>query len=570
MIRFFLFFILIFSALYSSSQEVRKDYFRSPLDIPLYLSGNFGELRSNHFHAGLDIKTQGVEGQNIYAVADGYVSRIKISPYGYGNALYIVHPNGFTSVYGHLQKYNETITKRVKDYQYKKEEFEVELFPTPFSMQVKKGDIIAYSGNSGGSDGPHLHFEIRKTANEHPMNPLFFGFDIKDHVKPNIYAVTVYPLNDTSFVSGSTKPRRFICRGANGQYRIPLKSPIKVQGEIGFGIETVDRMSGTSNRYGLHNIQLAHNDRLIFEQQIDEFAFHEGRYINSHVDFKTYRKTSRRVQKSFVEKGNKLRIYKKKEGQISASDGQDHRLNYTVSDLSGNSSSVSFSVQSVDFNVQVNLTSKEEKDITFMPFDQKNTLLRPNLLMSIPKGALYDDVYFEYDKTEGTSKTVSPIYWLHSHYTPMHKYMTVSIRAKNLTQKQKRKALIVSTIDKRSWYAEGGSWNGENISVKTRSLCGYAIALDTIAPRITPINIYNKANMAGKWSITVKITDNLAGIGSYRGTVDCKWVLMAYDAKNDKLSYYFDEQVGKGEHTFRLELTDEVGNKSVYETDFVR
>jgi murein DD-endopeptidase MepM/ murein hydrolase activator NlpD len=175
MTRLFLFTTLTFSSLISFSQEIVTNYFRSPLDIPLFLSGNFGELRSNHFHAGLDIKTQGVEGQNVYAVADGYVSRIKVSPYGYGNAIYVTHPNGFTSVYGHLQKYNDKIRQVVEDYQYKKEEFEVELFPTPFSMQVKKGELIAYSGNSGGSGGPHLHFEIRNTTNEHPTNPLFFG-----------------------------------------------------------------------------------------------------------------------------------------------------------------------------------------------------------------------------------------------------------------------------------------------------------------------------------------------------------------------------------------------------------
>lgn len=568
--RFFFTTLLLISTLTSISQEIVKDYFRSPLDIPLYLSGNFGELRSNHFHAGLDIKTQGVVGQNVYAVADGYVSRIKASPYGYGNALYITHPDGHTSVYGHLQKYNETITKLVKDYQYKKERFAVELFPTPFQLQVKKGEIVAYSGNSGGSGGPHLHFEIRNTANEHPMNPLAFGFDIKDAIKPDIYAVTVYPLDDTSFVNGKNRSQRFIARGSNGVYRLPLKSDIKVQGNIGFGIETVDRMSGTSNSYGLHNILLKHADQVIFEQQIDEFAFHEGRYINSHIDYSTYRKTRRRVQKSFVQAGNRLRIYKKKNGAIQCSDLGKHQLEYVVSDLNGNNSAVSFSVQSVDFKIQSQLEEKVEKDITFMPFKQRNTLLRPNLLLDIPKGILYEDTYFEYEETEGTSRTVSPVYWLHHHHTPMHKKMTVAIKHKNLTPYQKSKALIVSTIDKRAWYAEGGTWSGDNISVRTRSFGGYAIAIDTVPPKITPINIYNNVNMAGKWSISVKITDNLSGIGTYRGTVDGKWVLMAYDAKNKKISYYFDEHVTKGDHTFKLVLTDEVGNKSTFEADFSR
>lgn len=570
MIRFFFFTALTFSNLILFSQEVPKCYFRSPLDIPLFLSGNFGELRSNHFHAGLDIKTQGVQGQKVYSIADGYVSRIKVSPYGYGNAIYVTHPNGFTSVYGHLQKYNDKIHQVVEAYQYKKEEFEVELFPPPFSMQVKKGELIAYSGNSGGSGGPHLHFEIRKTSNEHPMNPLFFGFSVSDRVKPEIYAVTIYPLNDTSYVNSTNKAQRFIARGSNGSYTIPLKSQLKVQGKIGFGIETVDRMSGTSNKYGLHNIQLKHNNELIFEQQIDEFAFHEGRYINSHIDFEMYRKTRRRVQKSFVQEGNRLRIYKRKNGQINCSDGEEHVMEYTVGDLNNNSSTVSFTVQSVDFNVQANLTSKDEKDITFMSHNQKNTLLRPNLLLNIPNGALYADTYFEYSETDGTSKTVSSVYWLHNHFTPLHKKMTVAIKNKKLTPYQKSKALIVSTTDKRSWYAEGGTWNGDNISVRTRSFGGYAIALDTISPRITPINIYPNAQMTNKWSITLKITDNLSGIHSYRGTVDGNWIIMEYDAKNDKLSYFFDEKIATGNHTFKLVVKDEVGNKSVYEADFVR
>lgn len=570
MIRLFLTITLIFINLILFPQEVSKDYFRSPLGIPLFLSGNFGELRSNHFHAGLDIKTQGVEGQNVYAIADGYVSRIKVSPNGYGNAIYVTHPNGYTSVYGHLKKYNDKIRQVVEDFQYKKEEFEVELFPTPFSMHVKKGEIIAYSGNSGDSGGPHLHFEIRNTANEHPMNPLFFGFSITDRVKPDIYAVTIYPLNDNSYVNGVNKKQRFIARGSNGSYSIPLKNEIKVQGEIGFGIETVDRMSGTSNKYGLHNIQLKHDDELIFEQQIDEFAFHEGRYINSHIDFETYRKTRRRIQKSFVQDGNKLRIYKKKSGQLNCSDGKQYVMEYIVSDLNKNSSTLAFTIQSVNFNVQANLSSKDQKDITFMQHNQKNTLLRPNLLLNIPKGVLYEDTYFQYEETKGTSKIVSSIYWLHNHFTPLHKKMTLVLKNRKLTPYQKSKALIVSTTDKRSWYAEGGKWNGDNISVRTRSFGGYAIALDTVAPCITPINIYSNANMTNKWSITLKMTDNLSGIDSYRGTVDGKWVLMEYDAKNDKLSYFFDRKVSAGDHTFKLVVKDEVGNKTVYEADFIR
>lgn len=566
----FSFTFLIFTYLNSVSQEYPQDYFQSPLDIPLLLSGNFGELRSNHFHAGLDIKTQGVEGKKVYAVADGYVSRIKVSPYGYGNALYITHPNGYTSVYGHLKKYNETIGAKVKDYQYRKESFAVELFPSPFQLQVKKGDIIAYSGNSGGSGGPHLHFEIRKTATEHPYNPLFFGFDVKDAVKPVIYAVTIYPLNDSTTINGVNQKKRYLAKSIGGNYVVNSKYPIKVNGTVGFGIETVDKMSLTSNRYGAHNIRLKMNEEVIYEQEINEFAFHEGRYLNSHIDYETYRRTRRRVQKSFPEPGNRLRFYKKKEGKIELAEGEEVEMTYVVSDLNGNSSDVTFNLIGSSKVKYQGGSDNSDKDITYMPFNQRNTLLKSNLLVDFPKGVLYKDTYFEFEEGAATSKTISPIYWLHKFTSPLHSYITVSIKLEDISKKLKDKALIVSTTNGRSWYAEGGKWNGNNISVKTRSLGGYAIAVDTIKPKVTPINIYQNANMSKKWSISVKATDNLSGINYFRGTVDGKWVLMEYDAKNNLFSYYFDENVSAGKHNFKFTVSDGVGNSTSFSADFIR
>ena len=562
--------ILILLGFTTLAQEYPQNYFRSPLDIPLFLSGNFGELRSNHFHAGLDIKTQGVEGQKIYAVADGYVSRIKVSPYGYGNALYITHPNGYTSVYGHLKKYNDRITKYIKENQYKKESFSIQLFPPPFMFQVKKGEIVAYSGNSGGSGGPHLHFEIRDTKSEHPINPLFFGFDIKDNVKPDIYALNIFPLNDTSFVNGTNSQLRLKATGSNGIYKLYPNKTILLQGEFGFGIETVDRMNGTGNKYGLHNIKLIKNNELVFEQQIDEFAFHEGRYINSHIDYFTYAKNRRRVQKSFLQPGNKLRIYKKvKEKGIQKISGNAD-YDYQVSDLNGNISTLSFKVEAFDFKKQNLDQQLKNKAVKYFRYKERNSFVQDNLLVDLPANVLYEDIYFEYREEEAMNGAISPTYWIHNPYTPLHKHITVSIKMPPLDAKIKDKAYIFSTTDGKGKYAEGGNWNGNNISVKTRSFGGYGVALDTVAPVIKPINIFDGANMRGKWSITAVIKDYQSGIDSYRATVDDKWVLMQYDAKNNKLSYYFDEHVGSGKHVFELVVKDEVGNRKVYKANFTR
>lgn len=550
-----------------------QDYFRAPLDIPLYLSGNFGELRSNHFHAGLDIKTQGVEGQKVYAAADGYVSRIKVSPYGYGNALYITHPNGYTTVYGHLEKYNDKITAIVKKEQYAKEEFSVQLFPPPYQIQVKKGELVAYSGNTGGSGGPHLHFEIRETKSEHPYNPLLFGIEIKDHRAPEIRSMKIYPLDDTSTINGKNTEKRFLVKGSNGDYHLDYSYPILLYGNFGFGIESIDRMDGTYNTYGLYEIQLKKDSNIIFNEKIDEFAFSEGRYINAEIDYPYYIDTRRRIQRSYVLPGNKLRLYKnlKNEGKVSIKAGEKHQFHYTLSDYYGNTSQLRFDVEGKKINILGTSSSiKEKRELRYFAYDEKNTFAKQNLMVVLPKGVLFQDILFQYRIDEKNPKTVGPIYWLHDYHTPLFSYITVSIKEKNLSEKEKKQALIVSTTDGNNFYAEGGKWNGGNISIRTRSFGGYAVAIDSIAPKIVPLNIYPNADMSKKWSISFKITDNLSGIGSFRAEVDGKWVLMDYDAKKNTISHYFDGRIAKGQHQIKLFVRDGVGNLSMYEANFKR
>ena len=553
------------------AQDYPKDYFRSPLDIPLYLSGNFGELRSNHFHAGIDIKTQGVEGKKVYAVADGYVSRIKVSAFGYGNAIYITHPNGYTSVYGHLNKFSDKIAAYVKAAQYQEEQFSVHLFPTASQFPVKKGDLIAYSGNTGGSGGPHLHFELRDTKSEHPFNPLLFGFEIKDNIKPSIYALTIYPLNDTSFINGSNKKQRFIASGSGGNYSLSGSPSIALFGKFGFGIESVDKMNYTGNTYGLYQINLNHNEELVYQQVIDEFAFAEGRYINSYIDYAQYHQNRRRIQKSFVQPGNRLRIYKKikNQGVFTLNDNKKHTFLYELSDTYGNTSTLSFALEAKSIAPIKSIPNLKPVQVRYFQFDQRNTFVEDNLLVDLPPYVLYDDLYFEYRKQEASNKTLSPIYWIHNNLTPLHSYITVSIKSDELI-KNKAKVLIGSTTDGHSFYPEGGKWNGSNISVKTRSFGGYALLEDLIAPKIVPINIYSNADMSNKWSIMIKIRDNLAGIDSFRATVDGKWVLMEYDAKNDLLVHYFDDNISPGMHQFKLVVKDKVENTATYETTFKR
>jgi len=575
--RICLFLSFLFTYAVLPAQEVYEhpyptDYFRSPLDIPLYLSGNFGELRGNHFHAGIDIKTQGVEGQKVYAVADGYVSRIKVSPYGYGKAIYVTHPNGYTSVYGHLKKYSDKISKTVKKEQYRSERFAIQLFPAPFSLPVKKGEIIAYSGNSGGSAGPHLHFEIRETASEHPFNPLLFGFKVNDHLPPQLYKIAIYPLDDDALINGSNRMKYFQAKGSHGKYRLDHPYPILLQGKFGFGIMAVDRMDATHNKYGLHNLKLLVDDELIFEQEINEFAFHEGRYINSHIDYPLYLRRGLRFQKSFVEPGNKLRIYStlKNRGIIEIKDELPHQIKYIATDLFGNQSTIAFEVEGKVYPLNPKQSELSARKQRYLAHDRSHSFIEDEVLVKIPKGLLYDDLYFQYRKEKPSKATISPIYWLHNHYTPLHSYMTVAIRKEDIDPSLKSKALIVSTTNGKNWYAEGGKWKGDQLSVRTRSFGGYAIAVDSIPPTIRPLNIYPGADLSRKWSIRFKINDELSGIGSYRAEVDGKWILMEYDAKNKLITHYFDGEIAKGEHKLILKVRDERGNLNSYTASFRR
>ena len=562
-----------------NAQDYPIDYFQSPLDIPIFLAGNFGEIRSNHFHAGLDMKTEGVEGKSIYAVANGYVSRIKISHGGYGKALYITHPNGYTSVYAHLQSFNGVIGEYISNSQYQNESYEIELFPSNTTLLVKKGELVALSGNSGGSGGPHLHFELRETKTEIPVNPLLFDFDIKDNIKPTIKKLGIYPVNGMGAVNNSIDPKLLDLSGTDGRYT--LSGTLTLSGKIALGIEVQDKLNGSSNRCGVYSIELLIDSQEVYCHEMDKIGFYETRYINSHVHFYDWKKNSSRVQRSYVQPNNKLDVYncKKSSFTYDFKDNKNHLVQYIVTDSYGNASTLSFIASSIAFKDTVEFVKPQIEYSDFSNFqslffksNEPNDFTTEDFKISLPTNILYDDIVFDYQRTEPKGRAIAPIHNAHNMFEPLHSYMTMSIKIDSLLEKLQSKALIVA-LDQESKFlaAEGGTYNEGWITVKTRSFGPYTVMIDTIAPLIKPYNIVKGRDMTSRGKLQMTISDELSGLKTYRGTIDGKWILMEYDYKRNLLTYFFeDSKLDKGKnHKLNISASDKRGNTSEYSVDFI-
>lgn len=554
-----------------SQQKYPTNYFRPPLDVPLYLSGNFGELRNNHFHSGIDIKTSGVEGLNIYAVADGYVSRIKVSSTGYGNALYITHPNGYVSLYAHLQCYIGNIGKYVKQKQSESESFDIDVYPTATELPVKQSDIIALSGNSGASGGPHLHFEFRDAATEVILNPLLFGFDIKDNIPPILKSISIYPLNETGFVNYQSTYKSVPVYGSNGKYSLGKTPLITVYGNIGFAFDGYDLLNTQSNNCGIYSVALYVDSVLIYSHELEKFAFDKTRSLNSHIDYERYVKTHARVQKCFVDYNNQLGIYKNlvNYGRYNFSDNKLHNILFVVKDVYGNTSQLAFKLQSKHI-LMANETNKMPLHyVATFPYPQENTYETTNFKVAIPANTLFDTLLFEYYTSDAMIGCLSPTHHVHNVFTPCLSNFTVSIKA-DVPEKYRDKAVIALVNESFYYKAMGGIYNNGWISTQTREYGNYTVRIDTVPPKINPINIYNNKNIGYQANIKASITDNLSGIKSYKAYIDDQWVLMVYDLKYNLLTLTLDPTLAKGKHTFKLVVNDERGNTKVYSAVFTK
>jgi murein DD-endopeptidase MepM/ murein hydrolase activator NlpD len=540
--------------------------FRSPLDIvPPALAGSFGELRANHFHSGIDFRTNQRQGYPVYAIADGYISRLRVQNSGFGLALYINHPNGYTSVYGHLQRFSPKIAQQVKSIQYQKRSYEIDEFPNSLLIPVHKGEVIAYSGNTGSSGGPHLHFEIRDTRTEATINPQLFGIDIPDNIPPVIYSMYVYRLNKKPF-NEFTPKQYFQVLGGSGNYRLNSVNTINLSGEVGFGIVTTDRHNGASGLNGVYSIELELDGGLVYVSSLEKFEFENSKGINSHIDYPSYLNTRRSIQKSFVDPGNPLKIYSNlvNNGRIEFTDGKLHQLKYTITDSRGNKSTLKFQVQA-DNKAMIN--SPETHTGEIFSYATANEFSNPEVKVILPKGTLYNDLNFVYKKLpKPASNAYSAIHQIHNKFTPLHTGFQLWIKADSTLNKYTGKAIIVN-IGRAS---QGGTFEDGYVKTTPKNFGSFFITVDTIPPSVTPVNVSNGKRLTGISKMTFKIRDNLSGIKSFNGYIDGRWVLMEFDTKTASLWHTFDDSTSSGKHTFELIVSDMKDNNRNYSITFYK
>ncbi len=559
--RFILIIFLASSTLSIAQNNYPQDYFSNPLEIPLVLSGTFAELRSNHFHSGLDIKTQQRVGLKVKAAASGFVSRIKVSHFGYGKALYITHPNGYTTVYAHLQKFSPEIEAYVKKQQYLKESYEIELFPSAETLKVTKDNVVAYSGNTGGSGGPHLHFEIRDKA-ERPMNPMLFGIDTPDTTNPIVYSMYAYPMDDNAFINKSnTKQKLRLIPLNNGDYTV---ENIEAYGNIGFGIETTDRQNLAANKNGVYNIQTFINGSKNFELDFKRFSFSETKHINQLIDYEHYKTKKKRIQKLF-KKNNPLSILKDpvNDGLLNIKDSTYSVYKIRVTDYEKNESWITVSIKG-----SKNSVGKSQKIKTtpyYINAGETTNLKEGNISVDIYKDTFYRDFYLDFAVNNDTLK-------LHDDIYPAKKSFTINFDVSAYSSEDQSKLYITKLLGENKYPAYSRTKRkGHILSTNSKTLGTFTLATDTIRPTIMPINFKKGQWLSNFRYLKVKIDDEPSGISKYRATINGKWILMEYDYKTKTLTHDFNDGiVTDTKNILKVVVTDNVGNSSTFETPFFR
>lgn len=551
------------------------NYFQSPVAQTLLLAGTFGELRPNHFHAGIDIKSsRGVIGDAVFSAADGYVAKIKVDKSGYGNSLYISHPNGYTTVYAHLDRFSQQIEDYVKAQQYLQQTFEIELVLTHDKFPVSQGQEVAKMGNTGSSNGAHLHFEVRETSTQNPVNPLLCGLRVTDNIAPKMHSLKVYSLNEKREEIDS---KAVTLLKVGSVYKVKGDTVLLDAGQSGFGLKVYDHFDRVSNWNGIYELSMYQDDSLVYDFNLESFSFDESRYINAHCDYEERITKNSYYNRCYTLPGNHMSIYRHlaDNGVVSLQAGQATKITLVAADVAGNNSTLEFWAKRKPETVTATATFVSNQSYNYIfPYNEGNMIRTEGLYLHMPPGTLYEDLYLKYDvATDHSNSFYSDIHRLNNPKIPVHDFFDIGIRPTRSIPAELKPKVFVAYCEGSRILNCGGRWEDGLLRTKVRGLGNYAIMVDVTPPTIKQV-VFGQ-NMKNYQKFSFKISDNVASAPdveelSYEATVDGQWILMEYDKKVGTISYYFDEMIAAGEHEFKLVVRDAVGNETVFERKFFR
>tara|TARA_B100000900_G_scaffold119191_1_gene100543 strand:+ start:26687 stop:28375 length:1689 start_codon:yes stop_codon:yes gene_type:complete len=527
----------------------------APLEIPFSISGTFGEPRSSHFHLGIDIKTQGKEGLEVKSISSGSVSRIRISLGGYGKAIYIDHPNKTTSVYAHLKKFAPKIESYIKKFQYENETYTIQKFPKKDKLLIEKGEVIGFSGNTGGSSGPHLHFEIREKKSQKPLNPLLYNLPVNDLVRPQLQKLFIFYAQE-NVILNPIQPI-LLERVNDSLYKTAM---IETSGKIGIGIQMFDRQDYSYSRNGVYSTKVFVNGKIISHYKFDKLIINESKKLYQVIDYENYTQKRLKIFKLFNKSGNKLNFMNTlvDQGIFEVELEKSYQIIIEIEDFSGNKSTIEAFIEGTDNKIKpVELRGRLIKT------DREYSFTLKNKELFFPSKTFFNDVKIELFENKDQIEIGPNLF-------PIANSFKIKFGFNEKDSLRSAQTFIAKKMKKSLVYLPTKLEENKLIA-KVNELGVYTLARDSVAPTVVPDNFKKNQWLSNYKSLNIKIDDDFSGIKKYRGTINGEWVLFEYEPKRKILTYDFlDKYSEKLKHNLELEVEDNVGNKKIYKTTFFR